>query len=130
MRDSTSWADPGLKDVRHLRLRYCNFFNPFYNLNSSACLLENVSPDAGLQERATFSTLNIGLAGTGNRTRATCMASSGTIRSANHYAYQLFMIYGLRFQQPMLLQNYYSCCGVLTLKIASNIKSEFTFDCI
>jgi hypothetical protein len=49
-------------------------------------VLEIVPPDAGLQKRATFSTLNIDLAGTGNQTRATCVASSGTIRSAIHYA--------------------------------------------
>jgi hypothetical protein len=51
----------------------------------SIAVLENVLPDAGLQKRATFSTLNIGLAGTGNRSRATCVACSGTIRSAIHY---------------------------------------------
>jgi hypothetical protein len=49
-------------------------------------VLENVLPDAGLQKRATFSTLNIGVAGTGNQTRAACLASSGTIRSAIHCA--------------------------------------------
>jgi hypothetical protein len=49
-------------------------------------VLENVPPYAGLQKRATFSTLNVGLAGTGNRTRATCVASSGTNHSAIHYA--------------------------------------------
>jgi hypothetical protein len=48
-------------------------------------VLENVPPDAGIQKRANFSTLNIGLAGTGNRTRATCVASSGTVRLAIHY---------------------------------------------
>jgi hypothetical protein len=52
----------------------------------SIAVLENVPPDAGLQKRATFSTLNVGLAGTGNRSRATCVASSGTNRSAIHYA--------------------------------------------
>jgi hypothetical protein len=36
------------------------FFNPFYNL--SIAVLENVPPDAGLQKRAAFSTLNVGLA--------------------------------------------------------------------
>jgi hypothetical protein len=53
----------------------------------SIAVLENVPPDAGLQIRDTFSTLNIGLAGTGNRTQATCVASSGTTRSTIHYAY-------------------------------------------
>jgi hypothetical protein len=52
----------------------------------SIAVLENVPPDAELQKKATFSTLNVGLAGTGNQTRATCAASSGTNRSAIHYA--------------------------------------------
>jgi hypothetical protein len=53
---------PRPQDVGHLCLRYCNFFNPFY---LSIAVLENVPPDAGLQKRATFSTLNVVLAGTG-----------------------------------------------------------------
>jgi hypothetical protein len=52
-------------------------------------VLENVPPDAGLQKRATFSTLNKGLVSTVNRTRATCMTSSGTDGSAIHYALSL-----------------------------------------
>jgi hypothetical protein len=52
----------------------------------SITVLENVFPDAELQKRATFSTLNIGLAGTGNRTRATGVASSGTNIGTNHSA--------------------------------------------
>jgi hypothetical protein len=52
----------------------------------SIAVLENVPPDAGLQKRATFSTLNVGLARTGNQTRATCVASSGTNLLAIHYA--------------------------------------------
>jgi hypothetical protein len=35
---------------------------------SSIAVLENVPSDAGLQKRATFSTLNVGLAGTKNQT--------------------------------------------------------------
>jgi hypothetical protein len=53
----------------------------------SIAVLENVPPDAGLQKRATFSTLNVGLAVSGNRTWDTCVASSGTNRSAIHYAF-------------------------------------------
>jgi hypothetical protein len=63
--------------------RYCNFLTHFI---ISIALLENVPPDAGLQKRATLSTLNVGLAGTGNRTRSTCVASSVARRSAIHYA--------------------------------------------
>jgi hypothetical protein len=51
-------------------------------------VLENVPPEAGLQKRATFSTLNLSLAMTGNQTRATCVAGSGTIPSAIHYAHR------------------------------------------
>jgi hypothetical protein len=53
----------------------------------SIAVLENVPPDAGLQtEKSHFSTLNVGLAGTGNRTWSTCVAGSVTRRSAIHYA--------------------------------------------
>jgi hypothetical protein len=41
-------------------------------------------PDTGLQKRETFSTLNVGLAGTGNRSPDTCVASSSTNHSAIH----------------------------------------------
>jgi hypothetical protein len=56
-------------------------------------VLENVPPEAGLQKRASFCTLNVGLAGTGNQTQATCVASSGTNRSAIHYAYQNHILF-------------------------------------
>jgi hypothetical protein len=43
----------------------------------SIAVLENMPHDAGLQKRATgFSTLNVGLAGTGNQSWATCVAGS------------------------------------------------------
>jgi hypothetical protein len=54
----------------------------------SIAVLENVPPDAGLQKRATFSTLNVGLDGTGNQSQDTSVASSGTNRSAIHYAFK------------------------------------------
>jgi hypothetical protein len=44
-----------------------------------------VPPDAGLEKRDTFSTIVIGLAGTGDRTRATCVAGSGNNSSAIYY---------------------------------------------
>jgi hypothetical protein len=52
----------------------------------SIAVLENV-PLSRVTEKSNFSTLNVGLAGTGNRTRATCMAGSVSRRSAIHYAY-------------------------------------------
>ncbi len=74
---------PRPQDVGHLRLRYCKFFNPFYNLNCSA---RERAPWRRVTEKCHFSTLNVGLAGTGNRTQATCLAGSVTRRSAIHYA--------------------------------------------
>jgi hypothetical protein len=53
----------------------------------SIAVLENEPPEAGLHKRATFSTLNVGLAGTGNQTQATCVAGSVARRSAIHYAF-------------------------------------------
>jgi hypothetical protein len=44
----------------------------------SIVVLENVPPDAGLQKRDTFSTRNVGLAGTRSQILATCVASCGT----------------------------------------------------
>jgi hypothetical protein len=54
----------------------------------SIAVLENVPHDTGLQKRATFSNLNVGTAGTGDQTRATCVAGSVARRSAIHYAYR------------------------------------------
>jgi hypothetical protein len=51
----------------------------------SIAVLENV-PLSRVTEKSNFSTLNVGLAGTGHRTRATCMAGSVFRRSAIHYA--------------------------------------------
>jgi hypothetical protein len=84
MRDSTSYADPGLKMWDTFACATAIFLTHFI---ISIAVLEYVPPDAELQKRATFSTLNVGLAGTGNRTRDTCVASSGTFRSAIHYAF-------------------------------------------
>jgi hypothetical protein len=58
------------------------FLHPTIQCNYRAC---NVPPDAGLQKRVNFSTLIVGLAGTGDRTRTTCVAGSGHNRSAIHY---------------------------------------------
>jgi hypothetical protein len=56
--------------------------------------LENVPPNAGFQKRATFSSLNVGLAWTGNWTRDTCVASSGTNCSDIHYTFSLAVWHG------------------------------------
>jgi hypothetical protein len=47
-----------------------------------------VPPDAGLQKRANFSTLIVDLSGTGDRTRATCVAGNGDNRSAIYYDFE------------------------------------------
>jgi hypothetical protein len=44
------------------------------------------TPGRRVTEKSHFSTLNVGLAGTGIRTQATCLAGSGTNRSTIHYA--------------------------------------------
>jgi hypothetical protein len=84
---------PRPQDVGHLRLRYCKFFNPFYNLNCSA---RERAPLCRVTEKSHFSTLNVGLAGTGNRTQATCLAGSVTRRSAIHYALTCFVQHGVK----------------------------------
>jgi hypothetical protein len=78
---------PRPQDVGHLCLRYCKFFNLFYNLNCSAW---ERATWRRVTEKSYFSTLNVGLAGTGNRTQATCLAGSVTRRSAIHYALVVF----------------------------------------
>jgi hypothetical protein len=79
VRNSTSYADPGLKMWDTFAYTDAIFLTHFIIL---IAVLENVPPEAGLHKRATFSTLNIGLAGTGNQTRATCVAGSVARRSA------------------------------------------------
>jgi hypothetical protein len=74
---------PGLKMWDIFACATANFLTHFI---ITIAVLEKVPPGAGLQKRATFSTLNVGLAGTGNQTQATCVASSGPSRSAIHYA--------------------------------------------
>jgi hypothetical protein len=79
---SLGTPDPGLKMRKHLCFCCCNLFVQQY---SAIAVLENVPPGAGLQKRSNFSTLIVGPAGTGDQTRATCVAGSGNNRSAIHY---------------------------------------------
>jgi hypothetical protein len=44
------------------------------------------APGHRVTEKSHFSTLNVGLAGTGNQTQATCLSGSVSRRSAIHYA--------------------------------------------
>jgi hypothetical protein len=74
-------AFPGLKMWDTFACATANILTHFI---ISIAVLENVPLDAGLQKRATSP--NIGLAETGNQTRATCVAGSFTRRSAIHYA--------------------------------------------
>jgi hypothetical protein len=154
MRDSTSYADPGLKmwdtfalatDLRlqsptrtalgiamhsqsNLKspptLATANYLTQF---RISIALLEHVLPDAGLQKRTTFSTLNVGLAGTGNQTRATCVAGSVAKRSANHYVSIHFShLSNAFFPVPFhpTLCCIPSCCSYLIL---SSLQSSWSF---
>jgi hypothetical protein len=53
---------PRPQDVGHLCYCYCKATAKFLShFIISIAVLENVPPDAGLQKRATFSTLNVGL---------------------------------------------------------------------
>jgi hypothetical protein len=97
MQYSTSYADPGLKMWDTFACATAKFLTHFI---ISISVLENVPPDPGLKKRATFSTLNVGLAGMGNLTRATCIASSVGRRSAIHNASKL--LFGrANFGQPV-----------------------------
>jgi hypothetical protein len=57
-------GDPVPQDAETPLLGLLQFFLTHFII--SIAVLENVPPDAGLQNRATFSTLNVGLVGTGN----------------------------------------------------------------
>jgi hypothetical protein len=59
------------------------FFSKLYS--AIAVLAINEHPDADLQKRTNFSTLMVGLSGTGDQTQATCVACSGDRLSAIHY---------------------------------------------
>jgi hypothetical protein len=102
---------PGLKMWDTFACATANLLTHFI---ISIAVLENESPDAGLQKRATFSTLNVGLAGTGNRTQATCVASSSTnqpIHSMRGFLdcvvcdLTLFYLYGICGKTDIILCN-------------------------
>jgi hypothetical protein len=67
-------------------------------------------PDAWLQKRTNFSTLIVGLARTGNQTRATCMAGSGTNGSAIHYDFLRGLLFtGCNKVEGVLVQKKIQC---------------------
>jgi hypothetical protein len=82
LKPSLCTLDPGLKMREHHRFLYCNFCYPTIQCYCNAC---NVLPEEGLQKRTNFSTLIVGLAGTGDQTRSTCVAGSCDNRSAIHF---------------------------------------------
>jgi hypothetical protein len=84
---------PRPQDVGHLCLRYCKYFKPFYNLNYSA---RERAPWRRVTEKSHFSTLNVGLAGTGNWTQATCLTGSDSRRSDIHYTSQQHNTFGTK----------------------------------
>jgi hypothetical protein len=73
---------PRPQDAGTPLLTLLHFFYPTIQCNCSAC---NVPPDAWLQKKTNFSTLIVGLVGTGDRSRATCVAGSGNNLLAIHY---------------------------------------------
>jgi hypothetical protein len=80
LKPSLGTLNPVLKIRKHLR--YYNFI--IISLYSAIAGLATCPPDAGLQKRANSYTLIVGLAGTGNWTRSTCVAGSGYNRWAIH----------------------------------------------
>jgi hypothetical protein len=56
------------------------------------------APGRRVTEKSPFSTLNVGLAGTGNRIQATCLAGSVSRHSAIHYAYPTLSLKKIKYQ--------------------------------
>jgi hypothetical protein len=96
MRYSTSYKDPRHK-MREL-LCFCLFWIQSQTRDRARVCTDSPTshkvstdvawkgpPDAGLQKTANYSTLIVGLAGTGDWTQATCVVGSGTNHSAIHY---------------------------------------------
>jgi hypothetical protein len=98
----------------YLRLCYTVNFNLFI---ISIAVLENVPPDVGLQKRAIFSTLIVGLAG--DRSRATCGARSGANRSAIHYDLVVDKSVSLKTRLKFLISHNPRGNTVITLKSKS-----------
>jgi hypothetical protein len=81
---------PCLKMREHLCLRYCNFFNLFYNLNCSAW---ERAPWRRVTEKShLFHSKRRSGRDRESNTRATRMASSGTNRSTVHFAFPKLVI--------------------------------------
>jgi hypothetical protein len=95
VRPGTPATNPGLHRQSDLKSPqttcYCNFFIQLY---SAIAVLATCPRAQGYKSH--FSTLKVGLAGTGNRTQATCLAGSVARRSAIHYAFR-YLYYQLGF---------------------------------
>jgi hypothetical protein len=76
LKPSLDTLNPGLKMRENLCFLCGNFLYPTILCSGSG---------ARLQNRANFTTLIVGLAWTGDHTRATCVAGSGNNRSAIHF---------------------------------------------
>jgi hypothetical protein len=73
-------SDPGQESNLKGLLATANFLSNY--TVQLQCLQR--APGRRVTEKSHFSTLNVGLAGTGNRTQATCLASSVSRQSASH----------------------------------------------
>jgi hypothetical protein len=82
-------AFPGLKMWDTFTCATAIFLILSLNLNCSA---RERAPWRRVIEKNHFSARNVGLAGTGNRTQANCLAGSVARRSAIHYAMYLYNI--------------------------------------
>jgi hypothetical protein len=88
-------ADPGHRVSLITRVNTDSPTSSLHRLLATAIFLSNYTvqlqclqraPGCRVTEKCHFSTLNVGLAGTGNQTQATCLAGSVSRRSAIHYA--------------------------------------------
>jgi hypothetical protein len=83
--------------INKLKLSFeCGIPRSLHRLLATAIFVSNYTvqlqclqrvPGHRVTEKCHFSTLNVGLAGTGNQTQATCLAGSVSRRSAIHYNY-------------------------------------------
>jgi hypothetical protein len=98
---------PGLKMWDTFACTTAHFLTHFI---ISIALVENMLPEAELQKRDTFSTLNVGLARTRIQTRATCVAGSGTNRSPIPCAFLLALV------SAQKLKDGFTCSKLLIMR--------------
>jgi hypothetical protein len=89
----------------------------------SIAVLEKVPSDAGLQKRATFFTLNVGLAGTGKRTRAICFAKAAALTAQPTTTPLPTHLLGLGVPRVAPSSQMTGLFGIVTTILGSSLKS-------